>query len=164
MKLEELTPPLNLCKQIPEGEFEESPFVWVEEWAYDEINGEKVECFIYLELSSGYMVVNPKPTKEVAEEIFNTTGKRPVRAITPAPTTDEILDKCKDIPGVLNPTLWWQGIWKVDCAIDKSGKLSDEFFDDADLCNLDLECAEDESAATAALKLWLKLKGIEYDK
>lgn len=78
----------------------------------------------------------------------------------PAPTTDEILDKCKDIPGVLNPTLWWQGIWKVDCAIDKSGKLSEEFFDDADLDNLELAYAEDKSAATAAMKLWLKLKGI----
>lgn len=161
MKLKNLVPPLELCKKIPAGEFAESPFVWVEEWAYDEIDGEKVECFIYLELSSVYMVVNPKPTKEVAEEIFNTTGKRPVRAITPAPTTDEILDKCKDIPSVLNPTLWWQGIWKVDCAIDKSGKLSEEFFEDADLDNLDLVCAEDKQQPTAALKLWLKLKGIE---
>jgi hypothetical protein len=75
-----------------------------------------------------------------------------------------ILDKCKDIPGVLNPTLWWQGIWKTDCAIDKSGKLSEEFFEDADLENLELAVAEDKSAATAALKLCLKLKGIEYGK
>jgi hypothetical protein len=163
MELKDLVPPIELCRKIPAGEFAGSPFVWVEEWAYDEINGEKVECFIYLELSSGYMVVNPKPTKEVAEEIFNTTGKRPVRAITPAPTTDEILDKCKDIPGVLNPTLWWQGIWKTDCAIDKSGKLSEEFFEDADLENLELAVAEDKSAATAALKLWLKLKGIDHE-
>lgn len=163
MNLKDLVPPLEMCKLIPEGEFAGSPFVWVEEWAYDEINGEKVECFIYLELSSGYMVVNPKPTKEVAEEIFNTTGKRPVRAITPAPTTDEILDKCKDIPGVLNPTLWWQGIWKTDCAIDKSAKLNEEFLEDADIDSLELAQAEDKQQSTAALKLWLKLKGIDHE-
>lgn len=30
MKLEELVPPLELCKLIPEGEFEDSALVWIE--------------------------------------------------------------------------------------------------------------------------------------
>lgn len=31
MKLEELVPPLELCKLIPEGEFEDSALMWVED-------------------------------------------------------------------------------------------------------------------------------------
>jgi hypothetical protein len=136
MELKNLVPPLDLCKLIPEGEFADSAFVW---------------------LNIQYTRI---PWKVVERRISRYKMERNKKSF-PAPTTDEILDKCKDIPGVLNPSLWWQGIWKTDCAIDKSGKLSEEFFEDADLENLDLVCAEDKSAATAALKLWLNLKGIE---
>jgi hypothetical protein len=143
--LKDLVPPIELCRKIPAGEFAGSPFVWVEEWAYDEIDGEKVECFIYLELSSGYMVVNPKPTKEVAEEIFNTTGKRPVRAITPAPTLEEILQELVNLSVYrLNVCKSW-GEWHIDC------------YDDERLIEKDSV----KNIATAALKLWLNLKGIE---
>jgi hypothetical protein len=131
-ELKNLVPDLELCKLIPQGEFEDSVALWV----YFPKSDKKFHLYL-------------------REDIDWSKSEN-----YPAPTTDEILDKCKDIPGVLNPTLWWQGIWKVDCAIDKSGKLSEEFFDDADLDNLELAYAEDKSAATAALKLWLKLKGI----
>lgn len=30
MKLEDATPPLELCKKIPQGEFEDSIFLWVQ--------------------------------------------------------------------------------------------------------------------------------------
>lgn len=133
--LKDLVPPLELCKKIPAGEFEDS-------------------CFVRFG-NKPYIIIERRLIKKDAGRKDN---------VFPAPTTDEILDKCKDIPCVLNPTLWWQGIWKTDCAIDKSGKLSDEFFEDADIENLDLEYAEDKSAATAAMKLWLKLKGIEDGK
>jgi hypothetical protein len=129
----DLVPPLELCKLIPRGEFEDSVALWV----FFPKSDKKFHLYIREDIDWS------------KAETF------------PAPTTDEILTKCKDIPGVLNPTLWWQGIWKVDCAINKSEKLSEEFFDNADFGNLDLACAEDKSAATAALKLWLKLKGIE---
>lgn len=33
MTVEDLVPPLELCKQIPEGEFAESAFVWTQETA-----------------------------------------------------------------------------------------------------------------------------------
>jgi hypothetical protein len=138
-ELKNLVPPLDLCKLIPDGEFEDSAFVWV-------VNGDYQPKF---------QIVDKRKYPFIPED---------GATLYPAPTADEILDKCKDIPGVLNPTLWWQNIWKVDCAIDKSGKLSEEFFEDADLENLELAVAEDKSAATAALKLCLKLKGIEYGK
>jgi hypothetical protein len=130
--LKDLVPDLELCKKIPAGEFEDSAFVWV-------VNGDYQPKF---------QIVDKRKYPFIPED---------GATLYPAPTTDEILAKCKDIPRVLNPTLWWQGIWKVDCAIDKSGKLSDEFFEDADIDNLDLVCAEDKQQSTAALKLWLKL-------
>lgn len=162
--LTDLVPPLNLCKLIPQGEFTDAYAMWVKAWAEKdlEIDGEKVVT-ITMVIPKQKIIILPEPPTDEQREILKTRFPDAIlcKEIYFAPTTDEILDKCKDIPGVLNPTLWWQGIWKADCAIDKSGKLSEEFFDDADLDNLDLACAEDKSAATAALKLWLKLKGIE---
>ncbi len=32
MKIEDLVPTLELCKQIPEGEFADSVFVWARDW------------------------------------------------------------------------------------------------------------------------------------
>lgn len=148
--LTDLVPPLELCKLIPEGEFTESPFVWVEEWAYDTINGKEVECFIYLELSSGYLVVNPKPTEEVSEDIFNATGKRPVRAITPAPTLEEILEELRknqeDVFLKWSETAY--NAWLVNAYTHDKEDYQ----------------AHDKSGATAALKVWLKQKGIEDGK
>jgi hypothetical protein len=146
MELKNLVPPLELCKLIPQGEFEDSAMM----------------CEATLGMASRQVLdIRIMPRQKITNNPYVDRKLGREYYIYPAPTTDEILDKCKDIPGVLNPTLWWQGIWKTDCAIDKSGKLSDGFFDDADLCNLDLACAEDKSAATAALRMWLKLKGIE---
>lgn len=82
----------------------------------------------------------------------------------PAPNVAEILDACKDIPGVLNPTLWYQaGAWIADCAYDRTEKLGEEFFTDEDFGKLDLITGKGETPATAAMKLWLKLKGIKYE-
>lgn len=36
MKLEELVPPLELCKKIPTGEFKDSCFVWAQMYRYEE--------------------------------------------------------------------------------------------------------------------------------
>ena len=126
MEIKELVPSLELCKLIPQGEFEDSAFIWVN--AMD--NTPKVIC-------------RPWDKKSTA---------------APAPTTDEILDKCKDITGVLNPTLWYQHEWIADCGFDRTGKLSEEFFEDADFKNIDIiEGRSNKNPATAALKLWLKL-------
>lgn len=151
MNIEKLVPPPELCKKIPEGEFEDAAFAW----HYTDMVG-------FVCRTSGCEQVSGKEW-----QIVPSNASRIIRArkrgeqIFPAPMLEEIFDKCKDIPCVLNPTLWWQGIWKADCAIDKSNKLSEEFLEDADLDNLDLVCSEDKNPSTAALKLWMDLKGIE---
>lgn len=158
MELKNLVPPLELCKEIPAGEFEDSAFVWALRKAEPPYVGRAIGVNMGSVIDGDYCLC----TREYAEKVRWVHGKDNIPCPTvPAPTTDEILDKCKDIPGVLNPTLWWQGIWKTDCAIDKSGKLSDEFFEDADIDSLELAQAEDKQQSTAALKLYLKLKGIE---
>ena len=132
MNFEDLVPPLELCKKIPQGEFADSIFIWVN--GMD--NEPKVIC-------------RPWDKKSTA---------------APAPTSDEILDKCKDITGVLNPTLEYQaGEWIADCAFDRTGKLSEEFFEDDDFKNIDVIEERFDTPATAALKLWLKLKGIDHE-
>ena len=139
-QLQDLVPPLELCKLIPDGEFHNSAFQWQE----------------------GY------GTLKNAEYYAGVIERTPLEARgykhQPAPFTDEILDACKDIPGVLNPTLWYQaGAWIADCAYDRTEKLSEEFFTDEDFSKLDIITGKGETPATAALKLWLKLKGIKYE-
>lgn len=60
--LERIVPPLKLCKQIPEGEFEDSALVWYRFWGED----------------------NVRPRDQWSG--FN--GERPV----PAPTLEEVLE------------------------------------------------------------------------
>ena len=136
-QLQDLVPPLELCKLIPDGEFHNSAFQWQE----------------------GYGTL--KNAEYYAGVIERTPWEARGYKHHPAPTTDEILAECKDIPRVLNPTLWWQGTWKADCAINKSDKLIEECLEDADFNDLDIVETQDDNAATAAMKLWLKLKGIE---
>lgn len=139
--LENLVPPPELCKLIPDGEFADSVLVWsfscdkrIKEPFVDER-----DCVEHCRRN----MVNAPPSY-------------------PAPTTDEILDKCKDIIGALNPTLWYQHEWIADCAFDRTGKLSAELFKDDDFKNLDIIEGRDKSPMIAAMKLWLKLKGIKY--
>lgn len=136
-KLEDLVPPLELCKKIPAGEFEDSALVW----------------------HDGY---NPLTKRNFTGVTFRPPITMKYYEEYPAPTLQEILDSCKDIAGVLNPTVWYQcGNWVADCAVDKSGKLGEEFLEDADFKNLDIVTGKADSPVIAALKLWLKLKGIE---
>ena len=64
MNFQDLVPPLDLCKKIPAGEFEDSAFVWM--------NG----C-----LSARFA------------DIFNTFPPSIVKTISPAPTVQEIMEK-----------------------------------------------------------------------
>lgn len=138
--LTDLVPPLELCKLIPEGEFYNSAFQWQE----------------------GYGTL--KNAEYYAGVIVRTPWEARGYKHLPAPFTDEILDACKDIPGVLNPTLWYQaGTWIADCAYDRSGKLSEEFFQDEDCNNLDIIEGKGDTPVVAAMRLWLKLKGIENE-
>lgn len=137
-ELKDLVPHFELCKKIPAGEFYDSAFQW----------------------QAGYGVL--KNAEYYEGVIERTPWEARGYKHYPAPTTDEILDKCKDISGVLNPTLWYQSEqWKTDCAIDKTGKLSEEFYDDEDFNKMEIVSASGETPVVAAIKLWFKLKGIE---
>jgi hypothetical protein len=141
-ELKDLVPPIDICKLIPAGEFADSVFIWG--YSCDKRNTEPFiderDCVEYCRKN----IVNAPPAY-------------------PAPTTDEILSECKNIHRVLNPTLWWQGTWKADCAINKSDKLIDECLEDADFNDLAIVEVQGDKPATAALKLWLKLKGIKHE-
>ena len=119
--LTDLVPPLELCKLIPQGEFEDSCF------ARPDIPGEPVHT----------------RNGKVYEHL-----KRCGITYYPAPTFDEILDelhKCQEDVFVKWSETAYHG-WLVNAY--SHGR------------NEDYQ-AHDESKVTAALKVWLKLKGIE---
>ena len=114
MKLEELVPPLELCKLIPQGEFEDSVALWVffpksdkkfHLYLREDINWDKAEKY-------------------------------------PAPTLEEIM---AELPSCVCYRMNKE--WSVGLVNDSAENA-----------------IKDSSGATAALKLWLKLKGIEYGK
>ena len=100
--LESIVPPLELCKKIPEGEFEDSALVWCR------VRGEDVVC--------------------AREHWVGVFGMSPV----PAPTLEEILEAIREIQA-------WDTL-TITRATDDKTKL-----------------------ATAALRLWFKVKGIEVE-
>ena len=119
--LEKIVPPLDLCKLIPAGEFEESALVWV----LDTIFGKKM-----------WLIVNNCPggiayRRKIGYEIY------------PAPTLAEIRRELRNL-----------SIFVIDGAIMVSCKINPE--------DTIFETARDNNDVTAAaLRLWLKLKGIE---
>lgn len=115
MKLEELVPPIVLCKKIPAGEFEDSAFIW--------INGIVHGRFF---------------------DIPNTIPPSIQKTIFPAPTAAEILKVLWD--DYQKPTVYFRNIW---CAT-----VVNNYGDE-------IAVVDNENAANAALKLWLRLKGIE---
>ena len=125
MKLEELVPPLNLCKLSPKGEFEDSALIW--------LNGEVIIRFI---------------------DIQNTIPPSIQKNIYPAPTLREIMKNIRsdeqffcsfyDGEGDADKQSWSIGDGELDFFVRNGfeGKNPEEL----------------------ALKWWLKLKGIEYEK
>lgn len=111
MKLEDLVPPLELCKKIPEGRFEDSVFVWVDYQPKFQIVDKRKYPFI------------------------------PENGATPAPTLQEIMEEISFFDDLRVATFRYMYHWTVE--------HEDIFRDDP------------KNPATAALKLWLKLKGVE---
>jgi hypothetical protein len=117
MKIAELVPPVELCKQIPSGKFEDSCFVWV--------NG---------------MDKQPKP-------ICRPWDKKSTAA--PAPTLQEILEDLhkheKDV------FLKWSEIayneWLINAYTTPVRDIQ----------------AHNQNIVTAAIKVWLELKGIKNE-
>jgi hypothetical protein len=112
MKLEELVPPLELCKLIPEGEFEDSALMWIEVEIPQE---DKKEWRVANATKPILACHNPKH---------------------PAPTLQEILEDLPQGVELSRDSEWF-------CSLD----MTNEYYE--------------KTPATAALKVWLKLKGIE---
>lgn len=76
MKLKKLAPPLELCKLIPEGGFEDSALVYLVNIRYGEEKA--VVCqrdHIYLNLEGSIMEIYPAPTfEEITEELGQFTA------------------------------------------------------------------------------------------
>jgi hypothetical protein len=125
MKLEELVPPLELCKLIPAGSFEDCALVWIE-----------VE--IPQENKKEWRVV-------AANKIFRTCHNPKY----PAPTLEEIMEALPHDDAYNDLLIGYS---------EKVDKLTGwHIYYNG---NRKRHCY-DKRAVTAALKLWLKLKGIE---
>lgn len=133
--LTDLVPPLELCKKIPAGEFADSALV----------------CWD----NKGEIAVGLRDKYGEFDIFF---------PVYPAPTTDEILDACNNIPGVMAITFWYQAeMWIADCAYNRTEKPDEKFLHDEDFDNIDAIVGAGKTPATAALKVWLKMKGIENE-
>lgn len=119
MKLEELVPPLELCKLIPEGEFEDSALMWV-------------------------LLSNGREYKLKRRTTFLESQQKYISA----PTLEEILQELVNLSVYRIKVCKSWGEWHIDC------------YDNERLIEKDSV----KNIATAALKLWLKMKGIDYEK
>lgn len=121
-KLEKIVASLELCKQIPAGEFEDSALVR--------------ETY-YSKYSIKPVVIDRKTSESTPHEF--------VENVYPAPTLDEILDALKDITE--KPSVYY-------------GKLTKTWVCDSMEY---LTPIKDKNAVNAALRIWLKLKGVEVE-
>ena len=129
--LEDLVPPLDLCRKIPDGCFEDSAMVYaVTKHSLNYCFGDR-RCFI-----NDYRKLIPAPT---LQEIFAELADG-----------DEIVDS-------FNPRLFWNdflGGWILECR----GKLKQK---DGVIDRDELRCRDRKNPATAALKLWLEVNKLD---
>ena len=126
-KLEDIVPPLELCRRIPAGRFEESALAWGRD------------------VNEGEFFVSPR------EDIID--------IVSPAPTLAEILAK---LPAAIN------GVGVLELALDDRAENNagryvicyNRYGVDSALEET-TQLESDNNPATAALRLWLWLKGIE---
>lgn len=133
-KLEELVPPLELCKLIPKGEFEDCCFAW------------------YAELQH----INPKPPHEYSYYVANSNKDFLSFGgfnACPAPTLEEIMAELP--PYAKNEKI-------LACCVPDWADFNARVFGEHWRVGYTGDVSvNDKSPSTAALKLWLKLKGIE---
>lgn len=97
MNLKELVPPLELCQQIPAGEFEDSAFIWdktdtVGFWDGVDKDGNSIGGFGKIPAINWRVRQN---FSERCRKRMKESGT--VLNVYPAPTLQEILAVCKDI-------------------------------------------------------------------
>lgn len=138
MEIKELVPPLELCKLIPAGEFEDTALIWdkndtVGFWDGQDKDGNHIGGFGKIPAMNWRVRQN---FSERCRKRMKESGT--VLNVYPAPTLQEILEQ---IPADKAEIVRIGSFkWNVDCGIVwQSG-----------------DCLID-----TALKVWLKLKGIE---
>lgn len=134
--LEKIVASLELCKLIPAGEFEDAALVW----HYTDVVG-------FLCRTSGCEQIHEKQWQIVDNHPRKIAIRRKHgEEIYPAPTLAEIWRELRNLSvNVMD------GAITVSCRIDPEKTLSETARDDNDV-------------TAAALRLWLKLKGISVNK
>lgn len=126
-KLENLVPPLELCKLIPAGEFADS-------------------CFVRAKTFEGWVIL-------LRDCVEKNKAYMTGFAIHPAPTLQEIL-------AALPP--YGKNEQILACCVPDWADFDARVFGESWRVGYTGDCSiNDKNPATAALKLWLKLKGIE---
>lgn len=115
--LKSIVPPLELCKKIPAGEFEDTALVWKER--------------------TGNIFRDDRVKIREPEDISYKVESAEVNYF-PAPTAGEIMAKLD------TPSLWHRGTGRWYC-----------------MCKEHVMVEAGENTSDAALRLWLRVKGIE---
>ena len=127
----DIVPPLELCKQIPGGEFADCALWFV--CQSDDDGGERIDII----------------PREILEWLEYNMGGKP-HTLYPAPTLQEILFEIKNLGGRCPSASLLQNRWAVDCLDEKKYWMDNV-----------VEQDDPDNPAKAALELWLNLKGIE---
>lgn len=122
-KFEDIVPPLELCKLIPDGEFEDSALVW---FMWEQADGKLTGNVVPREMKDQFASVLPALLAVLKRDV-------------PSPTLAEIMDAIP-VCNMQHEEDWLIGARENGHTY--SGK-------------------DDTNPANAALRLWLKLKGIE---
>lgn len=136
MEIKELVPPLELCKLIPQGEFADSAFIWdkttsIGFWDGEDKDGNQIGGFGKI-----------PHTKYRLRQNYSERCRKHLKDqditldVFPAPTMQEIMASMTYCRVYKKTSNFYVAVKEKDRQVSFSG-------------------------ATAALKLWLKLKGIE---
>lgn len=147
MNFEDIVPPVELCKLIPAGEFEDSVFIWDNSeqygfWDGEDKNGNHIGGWGKLP-AMGWRV--RKNFSERCRKRMKETGAKV--DCYPAPTLQEILEELHKL--------------QDDVFLKWSETAYNEWLVNAYTHPKEDYQAHDKKLAIAALKVWLKLKGIE---
>ena len=130
-ELKDIVPPLELCKQIPAGEFEDSVLVWLY-WAKDE---------------SSFGNVVPRILKDQFSSILPGLGAV-LKAEVPAPTLAEIF---KVLPETIDTP-------EDEFCVLSLMPSRDDDEEDMFWIGYNNTNGKDANPATAALRLWLAMR------
>ena len=148
-KLESLVPPLELCKLIPAGEFGDSAFIWdkttsIGFWDGEDKDGNHIGGFgkiphLKYRLRQNYSERTRTHLKDQNIELD----------VFPAPMLEEIMAELVNFSPYAIKICQSFNEWNIECCV--TGEYKERYISSDSVRNI----------ATAALKLWLKLKGVE---